>query len=265
MKAFELDGKVVLISGGAGGLAAAMATALIGGGARVVLADILDAAGQALATRLGADKAHFVHLDVTKEADWEAAVKAAVDRFGRLDAVVNNAGIETTALFTDCSLEDFNRTMNVNVSGVFLGIKHAIRAMRPGGIAGAGGSIINMSSGAGIRAAAALGAYCASKGAVRLMSKAAAIECGRLGYGIRVNSVHPGVVRSEMGDKTLKDMVSIGLMPDEATARAAFEGAHLIGLGQPDDIANAICYLVSDATRWMTGAELVVDGGWTAG
>src|SRR5439155_2493456 len=114
------------------------------------------------------------------------------------DVVVNNAGIETTALFADCSLDDFNRTMNVNVSGVFLGIKHAIRAMRPGGMAGRGGSIVNMSSGAGIRAAAALGAYCTSKGAVRLMSKAAAIECGRLGYGIRVNSVHPGVVRSEL-------------------------------------------------------------------
>ena len=265
MKDFHLNGKVALISGSARGLGAATAQALIENGGKVVIADLLDTQGAETAARLGNDNAMFVHLDVTQEADWAAAIAAAVTRFGRLDVVVNNAGIETAALFADCTLEDFNKVMSVNVSGVFLGVKHAIRAMRPGGAVGAGGVIINISSGAGIRTTPGLGAYCTSKGAVRLMTKAAAVECARLQYGIRVNSVHPGAIPTEMGNKTIRDFVQIGLLPDEAAAHAALAAGHPLGLGRPEDIANAVCFLASDAARWMTGAELSVDGGWAVG
>ncbi|WP_018990691.1 glucose 1-dehydrogenase [Aromatoleum toluclasticum] len=263
MNEFQLDGKVALISGSARGLGAATAEALHAGGAKVVIADVLDGEGAQMADRIGAN-ALFVHLDVTREADWEAAIAAAVERFGGIDVVVNNAGIETTSLLENCTLEEFDRTLKINVSGVFLGVKHAIRAMKPGGASGRGGSIVNISSGAGLKGSLGLGAYCSSKGAVRLLSKAAAVECGRLGYGIRVNSIHPGLIKTEMGVKTLNDYVRLGLMPDEATAEQAFLGAHLIGFGRPQDIANGVRYLASDAARWITGIELSIDGGYFA-
>jgi 3alpha(or 20beta)-hydroxysteroid dehydrogenase len=264
MNEFKLDGKVALISGSARGLGAAMAEAMICGGARVVIADILAGEGEATAARLGKENATFVPLDVAREADWEVAIAATIKCFGGIDAVVNNAGIETTALLADCTLEEFNRTQAINVSGTFLGIKHAIRAMRPGGSSGRGGSITNISSAAGLKGAVGLAAYCASKGGVRLLTKAAAVECGRLNYGIRVNSIHPGFIRTEMGNKTLKDYVRLGLMPDEASAETAFAGAHLLGFGRVQDIANSVCYLTSDAAQWITGIELSVDGGYFA-
>lgn len=263
MNDFQLDGKVALISGSARGLGAATAEALHAGGAKVVIADVIDDQGAHTADRIGAD-ALFVHLDVTREADWEAAIAATVERFGGIDVVVNNAGIETTCLLENCTLDEFERTHKINVSGVFLGVKHAIRAMKPGGASGRGGSIVNISSGAGLKGSLGLGAYCASKGAVRLLTKAAAVECGRLGYGIRVNSIHPGLVKTEMGIKTLNDYVRLGLMPDEAAAEQAFLGAHLIGFGRPEDIANGVRYLASDAARWITGIELSIDGGYFA-
>lgn len=263
MNEFRLDGKVALISGSARGLGAATAETMVAGGAKVVIADILDDAGRETAAKLGAS-GHYVHLDVTRESDWEAAVAATIKHFGGIDIVVNNAGIETTSLIENCSLEEFNLTQKVNVSGVFLGVKHAIRAMKPGGASGRGGAIVNLSSGAGLKGSLGLAAYCTSKGGVRLLTKAAAVECGRLGYGIRVNSIHPGVVKTEMGVKTLQDYVKIGIMPDEAAAEAAFLGAHLIGFGRPQDIANGVCYLASDAARWITGIELSIDGGYFA-
>ncbi len=258
---FRLDGKVALISGAARGIGAAIAASLHEGGAKVVIADILIAEGEATAAKLGAGAA-FIPLDVTQESDWEAATAFAVQRFGGLNIVANNAGIELASFIADMALEDFNRLMSVNAAGVFLGTKHAIRCMRPGGASGRGGSIINTSSIAGIKAVIGLGAYSASKGAVRLLTKAAAIECGRFNYGIRVNSIHPGLVKTEMGTRTLKDYVDLGLMPDEAAAEAAFVAAHLVGLGQPQDVANGVRYLASDAARWVTGIELVLDGGF---
>jgi short-subunit dehydrogenase len=260
---FNLNDKVALISGSARGLGAATAEAMVAGGAKVVIADILDKAGKETAAKLGAS-GHYVHLDVTSESDWEAAIAATVKHFGGIDVVVNNAGIETTSLFENCSLEEFNRTINVNVTGTFLGVKHAIRAMKPGGASGRGGSIVNLSSGAGLKGTLALGAYCTSKGAVRLLTKAAAVECGRLNYGIRVNSIHPGVIKTEMGIKTLQDYVKLGLMPNEEAAEAAFVGAHLLGFGRPQDIANGVCYLASNAAQWVTGIELSIDGGYFA-
>jgi len=247
MSDFRLDGKVVLISGGARGLGAAMAEALCRGGAKVVLGDVLNREGKETAARLGDENAMFVPLDVTKEAQWESAIGAAIKRFGGLDAVVNNAGIETTALLADCTLEAFNQTQSVNLSGTFLG-----------------GSITNISSAGGLKGAMGLGAYCASKGGVRLLTKAAAVECGRLNYGIRVNSVHPAFVKTEMGSKVLRDYVELGLVPDEDTAQAAFLNAHLIGVGKARDVANSVSFLISDAARWITGIELSVDGGYLA-
>jgi NAD(P)-dependent dehydrogenase (short-subunit alcohol dehydrogenase family) len=263
---FRLDDRVALVTGAARGLGAQIAEALASVGARVMLTDVLtdalEATTEALAT---ADaKVAFRRHDVTQEADWVSAMQATLTRFGRLDVVVNNAGIETAALFADCELVDFRRTMAINVDGVFLGIKHAVRAMRPGGGAGRGGSIVNLSSAAGLVGVPTLGAYCASKGAVRLMTKAAAVECARLGYGIRVNSVHPGIVKTEMGSNVVRNFARLGLAPDEAAADAFISSMHPLGYGQPADVAHAVIYLASNASRWTTGAEIVLDGGATA-
>lgn len=266
-KVSRLDGKVALVTGGARGLGAEIADALLQMGASVMISDLLDSLGEQTCKALDAKhpgRVAYVHQDVTQEADWEAAVAATVQRFGGFHVLVNNAGIETAALFADCELADFQRTMRINVEGTFLGIKHAIRSMRPGGAAGQGGSIVNLSSVAGWVGSPTLGAYCASKGAVRLLTKAAAVECGKLGYGIRVNSVHPGVVKTEMGVNVVNNFAKLGLAPDEASADAMIESLHPLGYGQPSDVANAVLFLAGDASRWVTGAELVTDGGATA-
>ena len=265
--ATRLGGKVALVTGGARGLGAEMASALLQVGAAVMVTDVLHDAGRQTEARLAGqypDRVAFMHHDVTQEAEWEAAVAGTLQRFGGLDVLVNNAGIETAAFLADCDLGEFRRTMAVNVDGVFLGVKHAIRAMRPGGAAGRGGSIINLSSVAGLIGQPTLGAYCASKGAVRLLTKAATVECGRLGNGIRVNSIHPGIVKTEMGVNVVRNFAKLGMAPDEATADALVQSLHPIGYGQPSDVANAVVFLAGDAARWITGAELVTDGGATA-
>ena len=266
LSAFRLDGKVALVTGGARGLGSEIATALAQAGARVLITDVLVAEGSATAARL-AGAGHTVRFerhDVTDEAQWEVAIGAAVRHFGGLDVLVNNAGIETAALLTQCTAEDFRRVMDVNVTGVFFGLKHAVRAMQPGGVAGRGGSIVNLSSIAGLIGSTAHIAYHSSKGAVRSMTKAAAIECAQLGTGIRVNSVHPGIVATEMGDDFIKHIVALGLAPDVATASATFQAAHPLGFGKAEDVACAVLYLAADASRWTTGSELVLDGGYTA-
>ncbi len=263
MNQFRVDGKVALVTGGARGLGAVIAETLVEAGAKVVVTDVLSDEGAKTVARLG-DNALFVRLDVTQEAEWEAAIATTLKHFGRLDILVNNAGIEITRLFADITLEEFNKTMSVNSTGTFLGIKHAIRTMRPGGASGHGGSIVNVSSVSGLMGSVGLGSYCASKGSVRLMTKAAAVECARLNYGIRVNSVHPAVVKTDMGTALINDYVRMGMFPDAASAEKAFVNAQPLGLGLPQDIANGVCYLASEATRWMTGTELVLDGGLMA-
>ncbi|WP_235943615.1 SDR family oxidoreductase [Zoogloea dura] len=258
----DLAGQVALVTGAARGLGLEVAGALAAAGVRVMLTDVLSEAGQAAAG--GIPGARFIAHDVTVEDDWIRAVDATMQHFGRLDIVVNNAGVESARLFADCSLEEFRRIQAVNVDGSFLGIKWGIRAMRPGGCAGRGGAIINLSSVAGLIGVPGLGAYCTAKGGVRLMTKAAAIECARLGYGIRVNSIHPAIIRTRMGDEVVQGLVDCGLAPDPATAEAAMAGLHPMGYGQPQDVASAVYYLASPAARWINGAELVLDGGLTA-
>lgn len=259
-KVFRLDGKTALVTGAASGIGAAVAEALATSGAAVLLSDVDDQQGQAAASRIrkAGGSATFVHHDVTDEAQWVDCIKAAQAQFGKLDILVNNAGIETAALIARCKLEDFKALMDINVNGVFLGHKHAAPAMHPGS------SIINLSSVAGLIGTTGHVAYHASKGAVRLITKAAAVEFGQLGLGIRVNSVHPGIVQTQMGTNFIQHAVDLGLMPDYATAETTFKAGHLLGFGQVADVASAVVYLASDAARWVTGAELIIDGGFTA-
>jgi len=252
----RVKGKVAIITGGASGIGKATASLLAKEGARVVVADINEADGKKVAEEIGREggKAIFVKHDVTSEKDWSEVIEKTLAEFGKLDILVNNAGVLFAKPIEDTPLEQWRWLMSVNLDGVFLGTKYAIRAMKGSG----GGSIINLSSIAGLVGTIDdTSAYCASKGAVRLFTKAAALECSKAGhnYGIRVNSVHPGVVETPLSENLLKD----------AALRKSIEGRHPIGyVGRPIDIAYAILYLASNESKFATGSELVVDGGWTA-
>jgi NAD(P)-dependent dehydrogenase (short-subunit alcohol dehydrogenase family) len=264
--AFRLDGKVALVTGAARGLGAEIARAFAQVGAKVLLTDVLETAGRAAAAELvdAGGVAAFERLDVTDEGAWRHAVGSAVSRWGGFDVLVNNAGVETASLISHCTAEDFRAVLEINVTGTFLGLKQAIRAMSPGGAAGRGGSIVNLASIAALIGTAAHAAYHTSKGAVRSLSTAAAVECAQLGSGIRVNSVYPGIVGTDMGRAFITDYVKLGLAADEAAAEAAIKAGHLLGFGRPRDVACAVLFLASDAARWCTGTELVLDGGYTA-
>lgn len=256
----DLNGRVALVTGGARGIGAATAKALAAAGAKVVVSDVGD--GTATADAIGGA---WVKHDVTVEADWVAAMAFARETFGGLDILVNNAGIFWMKPIVETALEDFRRMQQVNVEGVFLGLKHAIpaiaeRAARWDG----GGSIINLSSVAGLVGQAGGLAYNASKGAVRLMTKSAALECARGGLNIRVNSVHPGIIDTPMmAQAAAASMAATG--EGANSTRERFAQAHPLGrLGRDIDIANAIKFLASDAAAFMTGSEVVVDGGMTA-
>lgn len=265
--AISLDGKVALITGGARGLGAQIAQTLARAGARIVITDILVDLGEATVKKINDDGglASFVAHDVTSETAWESAVATTIRTYGGLDILVNNAGIEICALVENTNVEQFQRILDVNVTGVFLGLKHGCRAMKPGGPAGKGGSIINLSSVAGLRGYSALSAYCGSKGAVKLLTKSAAVEFGNLKYGIRVNSIHPGLIPTDMGASVVQGFIKAGLGSTPEQIHAAFERSTPLGMiGQPQDIANAALFLASDQSPWVTGAEIVIDGGSTA-
>ena len=255
----HLDGKVAFITGGASGIGAACARTLAREGAGVVITDLDDARGQALAAEIGA-AALYLHQDVTDEAAWPALVARAERHFGRLDVMVANAGIAVFGPALEMSLADWRRQMAVNVDAVFLSVKHAVPALRRAG----GGSIVLMSSVAGLRGSANLAGYSATKGAVRLFAKSMALECAYAGDNIRVNSVHPGIIVTPIWEKAATAPgggLNAPLDP-QAIARAT------VPLGVPADpqeIANGVLFLASDASRHMTGAELVIDGGMTAG
>ena len=257
--------KVAIITGAAGGLGQAQALLLAREGARVVLTDIVEGEANKIVEeiRRAGCEAIFVKHDVTSEEDWSEVIKQTLSAFGRLDVLVNNAGILMSKAITDMALEDWHRVMSINLDGVFLGTKHAIGAMKKSG----GGSIINMSSVAGLVGMPAdSSAYCASKGGVRLFTKASALQLSKAGhdYNIRVNSVHPGFILTSMLEKAMRAMCEkTGCSYEEA--KKVREDLTMIGrLGEPEDVAYAVLYLASDESKYVTGAELVVDGGYTA-
>ncbi|WP_319409414.1 glucose 1-dehydrogenase [uncultured Desulfosarcina sp.] len=266
-KSFDMTGKVSLITGAGRGIGATCAEVLAQAGSKVILTDILKEEGTAVAENIkqAGGEAMFVFQDVTDEQEWASVIQKTVETYGGLDVVVNNAGIEGINLVENIPLEQWRQVMSVNLDGVFLGTKHAIRAMKPEGIAGKGGSIVNMCSACGLIGCFNAAAYSASKGAVRLFTKVAAVECGQLGYGIRVNSVHPGIIRTELFEKTLPTFVEKGMYASEEEALATYTAMHPIGrIGTTQDVGQAVLYLASDASSFVTGTELVVDGGWTA-
>jgi 3alpha(or 20beta)-hydroxysteroid dehydrogenase len=262
----NLKGKVAAVTGAASGIGAEVARSLARAGAHVVLGDIQVELGQEVSRQINAagGTSKFVEHNTANEDQWIRFVNTALDEFAGLDILVNNAGIEQTCFFENIEQRDIEALLAVNVTGVLIGHKHAVRAMKPGGRAGKGGSIINLSSVAGIIGTPGLGVYSASKGAVRLLTKAAAVEFGRLGYGIRVNSIHPGLVETDMGTKLLDDFVQLGLFKDRADAKTQMTAAHPLGItGLPSDIANVALFLASDLSRWISGTEMVADGAMT--
>ena len=248
----RLENKVALISGGARGMGAVEAQLFVNEGAMVVIGDILEDEGRRTEAQIdeSGGQCIFVRLDVTSEASWQQAVAATVARFGKLDILVNNAGIFRTEGVLETSEGLWDQVMEINAKGVFLGTKHAIPEMRRAG----GGSIVNSSSVAGLTGGAGSAAYRASKGAVRLFTKATAIQYAA--DGIRANSVHPGIIET--------DMTTPNLLVDE-TARQRSAARHPLGrVGQPQDVAYGVLYLASDESSFVTGSELVIDGGLTA-
>jgi NAD(P)-dependent dehydrogenase (short-subunit alcohol dehydrogenase family) len=250
----QLDGRVGIITGAASGIGAATARVLAREGAKLLLTDLDDAAGLALAEATGGV---YLHHDVTDEAAWPEVVATAEKRFGRLDILVANAGIAISGPLIDMSLTDWRRLMAVNVDGVFLSVKYCIPAMRRGG---RGGSIVMLSSVAGLRGSAGLACYSASKGAVRLFAKSVALECAQANDGIRVNSVHPGIIATPIWG-TISRGANTPLSPEQIAASTVPLGK----AGQAEEIANGILFLASDQSSHMTGSELVIDGGLTAG
>jgi NAD(P)-dependent dehydrogenase (short-subunit alcohol dehydrogenase family) len=236
-------------------------------GAAVIVADVDAAQGRAVAEGIvvRGGRAQFMALDVTREDEWRRTVDAIVEHHGALDVLVNNAGIAIVRNLLETTLEDWRRLHAVNLESVFLGTKHAVEVMRPGGRSGRGGSIINLSSVGGIIGAEGLSAYCSTKGAVRLFTKAVAIECGRLGFGVRVNSVHPGNTDTPMFRQELEDMRAKGMVGSVDEAMKYYMDMQVLAeIGQPRDIGAMVLFLASDAARFVTGAEFVVDGGLTA-
>lgn len=242
----KLDGKVAIVTGAASGIGLETAERFLKEGAKVTFTDVNQEKGQALATKLG-DQALFLTQDVSSEDDWINVVQTTLDHFGGLDILVNNAGVPpTTVSIEQVALSQFKHVIDVNLVGTFLGIKHAMLYMKEHH----GGSIVNISSMGGIVGIATAADYNASKGGVRLMTKGAALDAAYGKYGVRINSVHPGYIKT-------------GMLPPEAEDMMA-KTTPLGHIGQPNDIASACVYLASDDASFVTGTELIVDGGFTA-
>jgi 3alpha(or 20beta)-hydroxysteroid dehydrogenase len=244
----RLSGKVVIVTGAARGQGEAEARLFAAEGAKVVMGDVLDEPGKAVAESIGAD-ARYVHLDVSSESDWAAAIAIALEWGGRVNCLVNNAAIIRPAAIEDTSLADYMSVINVNQVGTFLGMRSVIAPMKKVG----GGAIVNISSIDGIQSKNGLISYTASKFAIRGMTKTAALELGR--FGVRVNSVHPGGVNTLMGNP----------YNDPALEKMPYQFQAIPRIGYPNEIAAAVLFLISDEASYITGAELSVDGGWVAG
>lgn len=248
----RLQGKVAFISGGARGMGAAEARLFASEGAKVAIADVLDDEGRKIEAEINetGGECIYLHLDVTSESQWQQAIQDAVSRFGKLDILVNNAGISAHGKIEDVTVEEWDRVMDINGKGVFLGTKTAIPEMRKAG----GGSIINISSQLGLVGTdISSPQYQASKGAVRIFTKTAAIQYAK--EGIRVNSVHPGPINTPMTEARRANPEIYKLMLSRIPM-----GRY----GEPQEVANAVLYLASDESSYVTGSELVIDGGWTA-
>jgi 3(or 17)beta-hydroxysteroid dehydrogenase len=254
----RVAGKIAIVTGAASGIGFATAELLAGEGGIVVLTDQDAALGSAAAQKIQAEggRARFLRHDVSSESAWEAVVADTLQEHGQLDVLVNNAGIAfPNGSVEDQSLEQWRRVMTVNADGVFLGTKHAMIAMRRSGA----GSIVNVSSIMGIVGSPGTAAYTASKGAVRTFTKSAALHGAKIGRGIRVNSVHPGYVMTPLLEENLRRRGSVAAETEAVQARTP-----LGHLGEPRDIAYGILYLASDEARFVTGSELVIDGGYLA-
>ena len=248
----RLEGKVAFISGGARGMGAVEARLFAKEGAKVAIGDVLEEEGAALQSEIedSGGECLFTRLDVTSESDWIRAIEATLARFGRLDILVNNAGVSQWSLLHETSEEDWDRVMDINTKGVFLGTKRSIPEMKESG----GGSIINISSQLGLVGTEMSSAqYQASKGAVRLLTKHTAMQYAP--DGIRCNSVHPGPIHTAMTEQRRADPETYAEMLNRIP---------LGRYGQPEEIANGVLFLASDESGWITGSELVLDGGWTA-
>jgi 3(or 17)beta-hydroxysteroid dehydrogenase len=264
----RVDGKVALISGAARGIGGETAQLMAEGGAKVVIGDVLDERGRqtVAAINAGGGEAAYVHLDVTKQEDWAAAVNLATSKFGKLDVLVNNAGVFVGKGIEEISLAEWEKLVAVNMTGVFLGTRLAVPALREAAKSSEHGSaIVNLASIAGIVGSTLDPLYSMTKGGVTLFTKSAALEFGRKGYRIRVNSIHPGVIQTDMGEQTFVSRAQRAGTNDTSAARQVVTESVPWGrLGVPKDIAKGILFLASDDAGYMNGAGLVVDGGVTA-
>ena len=255
----RVDGKIALITGGARGIGGEAARQLLKAGAIVAITDVLVPDGEALTSELG-NGSIFLQHDVTDEAAWKHVVGKTVSQFGGLDILVNNAGVWERSVIEEASVEQFDRLCAVNLKGVFLGTKHGINAMKNRPMDADSASIINLSSTAGLVGSSTSAIYSMTKGGVRLFTKSTAIEVRARGYNIRCNSVHPGATESAMQNDILatSNMTAAEIETHKTTRTPMGR------FGQPLDIAQAILFLASNDSSWMTGSEMVVDGGYTA-
>lgn len=259
----RVEGKRALITGAASGIGRATALLLAREGARVAVTDVDEAGVQAVAeeARATGGDARALPLDVTDEGAWEATIASVTEAWGGLDILVPNAGIPLGKPVTEMSLAEWRRLMAVNVDGVFLAVKHGLPLLRKAG----GGSIVIMSSSAGLKGMPGASAYCASKGALRMFAKAVALECAAAGDGVRVNTIHPGGVETAIWEKSGMFAALVQKLGSEDAAWKALAGSvPLKRFAAPDEIAHAVLYLASDEAAFVTGSELAIDGGFSA-